>query len=230
MIEHRPFASLGNTEVPGLTGRHHFCFARYQHPERLEWDRLRIWNDCVLDAGAGRPPEHCDNFDIVTLVLAGSLHRPGSFGDHCRTGPGFVQILSTGAGSSVGLRADDDGAVSFHEIWLRSDRAYATPRCTTVRIGERDGWQLLGSGVSDEDSVPLTSRCRLLFGRLSPGITLARETAGASHAYLVPVRGSVEVNGETLDQGSGAALAGEERISLRTGGAADIVLVESGFA
>ncbi len=226
MIDYRPFESLGRTSLPGLDGRHHFCFARYQHPERLEWDRLRIWNQYRLEPGPGRPPAPCENFDIVTIVSGGLLQRPGSFGDLRLVRAGEAQILSTGSGASVGLRAVGHAAVSFHEIWLTSDRRNTAPRCVGLPLPGGDGWHLLASGFDPDRAARLTSAVRIQFGRMPARGKLHKQLRHACHAYLVPISGSVRLGGLPMTEGSGAAIVGESEIVIEAPGGAEVVLVE----
>lgn len=213
--------------MPGLVGRHHFCFARYQHPERLEWGRLRIWNEYELEPGPGRPPEHCDNFDIVTIVRGGILHRPGSFGDMCLAGAGEAQILTTGSGASIGLRAVGQMA-SFHEIWLTSDKRYAGPRCASEPLPSGEGWHLLASGFDPDDCSRLTSAARVHLARMPERSRLHKRLEHGSRAYLVPISGAVRLGDLMMTEGSGAAIVGEAEITLEAPGGAEVILVECG--
>ena len=45
MIDIRPFGSLGGANHGWLNAKHHFSFAGYQDPARMNWGRLRVWND-----------------------------------------------------------------------------------------------------------------------------------------------------------------------------------------
>ena len=227
MIDYRPSQGLGRTEMPGLAGRHHFCFARYQHPERLEWGRLRIWNEYELEPGPGRPPEHCDNFDIVTIVRGGILHRPGSFGDLCLAGAGEAQILTTGSGASIGLRAVGQTA-SFHEIWLTSDKRYADPRCASEPLPSGDGWHLLASGFDKDECSRLTSVARVHLARMPERSRLHKRLEHGGRTYLVPISGAVRLGDLMMTEGSGAAIVGEAEITLEAPGGAEVILVECG--
>src|SRR5690606_26957269 len=44
MIELRPFDSLGAADHGWLDTRHHFSFADYRDPVRMNWGQLRVWN------------------------------------------------------------------------------------------------------------------------------------------------------------------------------------------
>jgi redox-sensitive bicupin YhaK (pirin superfamily) len=227
LIDYRPIQGLGCTRLSGLVGRHHFCFARYQHPERLEWGRLRIWNDYQLEPGPGRPPEHCDNFDIVTIVRGGILQRPGSFGDMCVAGAGEAQILTTGSGASIGLRAIGRTA-SFYEIWLSSDERYADPRCASMPLPSGDGWNLLASGFDRDKKARLTSAARVHLGRMPKRGKLRKRLEHPGRAYVVPISGAVRLGDLMMTEGSGAAILGETEITFEAPAGGEVILVECG--
>lgn len=45
MLELRPFNSLGGAHHGWLDAHHHFSFAEYYDPKRMNWGNLRVWND-----------------------------------------------------------------------------------------------------------------------------------------------------------------------------------------
>ena len=45
MIEIRPFDRLGAANHGWLDAKHHFSFADYRDHDRMNWGRLRVWND-----------------------------------------------------------------------------------------------------------------------------------------------------------------------------------------
>ena len=47
MIERRPLRTLGHARRGWLDVKHHFSFANYLDPQRMNWGALRAWN-CLL--------------------------------------------------------------------------------------------------------------------------------------------------------------------------------------
>ncbi len=45
MIELRSFESLGKANFGWLNANHHFSFGHYRDAGRMNWGRLRVWND-----------------------------------------------------------------------------------------------------------------------------------------------------------------------------------------
>jgi hypothetical protein len=53
VIEHRPHATLGGDNHGWLKAKHHFSFAGYHDPNRMNWGMLRVWNDDEIPAKTG---------------------------------------------------------------------------------------------------------------------------------------------------------------------------------
>jgi redox-sensitive bicupin YhaK (pirin superfamily) len=65
MIEVRPFGSFGRFQNDWLNARHHFSFGEYHDPARMDFGRLRVWNDDEIG------PEGCRRTAIRTSAKYG---------------------------------------------------------------------------------------------------------------------------------------------------------------
>src|SRR6185312_6397447 len=72
MIDVRPFNSLGGADHGWLKAKHHFSFADYQDPKRVQWGNLRVWNDDEIAPNTGFPPHPHANMEIITYVRKGA--------------------------------------------------------------------------------------------------------------------------------------------------------------
>ena len=68
---------------------------------------------------------------------------------------------------------------------------------------------------------------RVLGATLKAGETAELELDPNRHVYLVALGGAVEVNGRRAEPRDGIAVSGEEKLSIRAIGEAEIVLVDS---
>src|SRR5476651_1209630 len=66
MLELRPFNTLGGAHHGWLDAHHHFSFAEYHDPKRMNWGNLRVWNDDVIAAGTGFPQHPHRDMEIIT--------------------------------------------------------------------------------------------------------------------------------------------------------------------
>jgi len=58
MIEHRPFIGLGKANYGWLNANYHFSFGQYRDAGRMNWGRLRVWNDDEIAPGMGFDRTH----------------------------------------------------------------------------------------------------------------------------------------------------------------------------
>ena len=74
MIELRPFNSLGGENHGWLDAKHHFSFANYYDPARMNWGSLRVWNDDTIQPNTGFPTHPHRDMEIITYVRNGRDH------------------------------------------------------------------------------------------------------------------------------------------------------------
>jgi redox-sensitive bicupin YhaK (pirin superfamily) len=231
MIERRPFASLGGGDHGWLKAKHHFAFAEYQDPSRVHWGSLRVWNDDEIAAKSGFPPHPHADMEIITYVRDGAITHEDSLGNKGRTVAGDVQVMSAGTGVRHAEYNLEPETTRIFQIWIIPTERGGAPNwgARPFPKGDRAGrFVALASGVEgDEDALPIRADARVLGATIQAGETAAYTLDPSRHAYLVPAKGSVEVNGVKLDARDGAAITGETEISVKALDDAEVVLVDA---
>ena len=86
----------------------------------------------------------------------------------------------------------------------------------------------LASGFPrDADALPLRADARVLGATLKAGETAEYAMAPGRRGYLVPARGTVELNGVKLEARDGAAIRDEPTLRVAALEDAELVLVEA---
>jgi quercetin 2,3-dioxygenase len=232
MIELRPFAELGGADHGWLKTRHHFSFADYHDPERMNWGALRVWNDDEIAPGTGFPPHPHADMEIITYVREGAITHQDSLGNKGRTEAGDVQVMSAGSGirhSEFNLERD---TTKLFQIWILPTSRGQRPSWGTRSFprSSRDGAfvALASGGDNDGDALPIRADARVLGANLRAGQSAQYTIEDGRRAYLVPARGAVEINGMRLGAGDGAAVENEKALRLAAIEDAEIVLVDVG--
>ncbi|MEI7038093.1 pirin family protein [Fulvimonas yonginensis] len=230
MIERRPFDSLGKAEHGWLSARHHFSFAGYHDPSRMGWGALRVWNDDTIAPRTGFPPHPHADMEIVTYVREGAISHRDNLGNEGRTAAGDVQVMSAGTGITHAEYNLEPGPTRIFQIWIIPDREGGAPDwgARPFPTGERAGrFVALASGLpGDADALPLRAQARVLGATLQAGRTTEYALGPGRYAYLVPARGSVELNGMRLDARDGAAVRDEPVLRVNALEDAELVLVD----
>jgi redox-sensitive bicupin YhaK (pirin superfamily) len=231
MIERRPFASLGAIDHGWLKARHHFSFGGYQDPARPGWGALRVWNDDEIAPNTGFPPHPHAEIEIITYVREGAITHQDDLGNRGRTQAGDVQVMSAGTGIRHAEYNLEPGTTRIFQIWLAPDLHGGQPSWGAKPFpqGERSGRLVaLASGFEgDAGALPIRSTSRVLGARLAAGEAAEYALAPGRHAYLVPARGAVLVNGLRLGARDGAAIREEAVVRVTALQDAEIVLVDA---
>jgi redox-sensitive bicupin YhaK (pirin superfamily) len=231
MIEVRPFAGLGHADHGWLNAAHHFSFAGYRDTDRMGWGGIRVWNDDTIAAKSGFPAHPHSDMEIVTFVRTGAITHQDSLGNKGRTGAGDVQVMSAGTGITHAEYNLEDEATTLFQIWILTDEPGAAPSWGQRQFprGERAGkWEIVASGTPEaDDALPIRTDARVLGANLKAGETAEYTLGGRRHAYLVPAKGKVEVNGVKLDARDGAAITEVETIRVTAVEDAEVVMVDA---
>ena len=231
MIERRPFDQLATADHGWLKARHHFSFGEHVDPTRMGWGALRVWNDDEIAANTGFPPHPHANMEIITYVREGAITHKDSLGNEGRTEAGDVQVMSAGSGIRHAEYNLEPRPTRIFQIWILPTSRGKSPSWGAKPFpkGDRSGrFVTLASGdSSDSDALPIRTDARVLGATLKKGETAEYSLGKTRHGYLVPAKGSVEVNGVALNARDGAAMREEPVVQVRALEDTELVLVDA---
>lgn len=230
-IERRRFAGLGRADHGWLRAVHHFSFANYYDPDRMNWGAIRVWNDDEIAPNSGFPPHPHRDMEIVTYVRTGAITHQDSMGNIGRTAAGDVQVMSAGSGVRHAEYNLEPEVTTLFQIWIEPKRKGGNPSWGAMPFpkADRSGrFQVLASGYAeDRGALSIRADARLLAATLPAGESVDYTLAKGRHAYLVSARGRIEIDGETIDPRDGVAISGGGVLSITAVDEAELVLVDS---
>ncbi|WP_336986360.1 pirin family protein [Altererythrobacter aquiaggeris] len=231
MIDIRPFGTLGHADHGWLNARHHFSFANYYDPARMQWGKIRVWNDDTIGPGSGFPPHSHGDMEIITFVREGAITHKDSLGNEGRTTAGDVQVMSAGTGITHSEFNLEDGPTTLFQIWITPDRGGETPSWGQREFpaSDRSGsWQIVASGnPQNDDALPIRADARVLAATVMAGDKVVYKAEPARHLYLVAPKGNIRVNGHLAAARDGIAMTGEETITVEAIDNAELVMVDT---
>ena len=229
MLELRPFNTLGGANHSWLDAHHHFSFAEYYDPTRMNWGNLRVWNDDVIAPGTGFPKHPHRDMEIITYVREGAISHEDNLGNKGRTEAGDVQVMSAGTGIAHSEYNMESTPSKIFQIWIIPNQQGDAPAwgARPFPKGRREGFVTLASGKDgDDQSLRIRADARLVAANLKAGETAEYALDSGRRAYLVPATGMIEVNGLRAGARDGVAVVDETRLRVTAIEDSEIVLVD----
>ena len=232
MIEHRPFESLGSANHGWLDANHHFSFAGYHDPARVNWGALRVWNDDTIAPKSGFPTHPHQDMEIITYVRTGAITHRDSMGNEGRTEAGDVQVMSAGRGVAHSEFNLGDEETTLFQIWIIPSERGGDPGWGARQFpkGDRAGqFVALASGAAnDDDALPIRTDARVLGATVRAGESLTYTPRDASrHLYLVPATGRIRIGDIEAAARDGIAITKEDSITITAIEDSELVLVDA---
>ncbi|WP_044561117.1 pirin family protein [Azospirillum sp. B4] len=231
MIDRRPFAKLGGANHGWLKAKHHFSFASYYDPSRMNWGALRVWNDDEIASKSGFPPHPHADMEIITYVRDGAITHQDSQGNEGRTEAGDVQVMSAGSGIRHSEYNLEDETTRIFQIWIQPETRGGTPSWGAKPFpkADRSGkFVTLASGYpEDEGALPIRAKARVMGATVKAGERVSLTLDPSRHVYLVPAKGVVEIDGVRIEARDGAAITDQSVVEVVGVEDAEVVLVDA---
>ena len=233
MILERPSAARGHVQAGWLDSRHTFSFGHYHDRAWMGFGPLRVINEDRVAPGAGFPPHHHANMEILSYVLAGALSHRDSTGSGGELRPGELQWMSAGHGiEHAEFNASQDAPVHFLQIWIQPDRVNAAPAYAQRAFDpaqRRARWATLASPDGSEGSLAIRQQAWLRGVRLGAGERVAWPLDPARRYWLHIAQGEARVGERHLRAGDALGFVDEDgalRLEGRAGDVADVLLFD----
>jgi redox-sensitive bicupin YhaK (pirin superfamily) len=156
--------------------------------------------------------------EIISYVLQGNLAHKDSMGNVKGLPPGDVQRMSAGTGVMHSEFNHAQGQTThFLQIWIEPSQRGIAPgyeQKTFVDAEKQGRLRLVASPEGADGSVRIHADAALYAGMFNGAETAELAIDPARKAYVHLVRGAIEVNGQRLEGGDAALLAGESRVAL----------------
>jgi redox-sensitive bicupin YhaK (pirin superfamily) len=213
-----------------LKSYHSFSFADYYDPDHMGISALRVINEDRVQAGRGFGAHPHRDMEIVSYVLEGELEHKDSMGTGSVIRPGDVQRMSAGTGVRHSeFNPSRTELVHFLQIWIIPDHGGYAPSYEqkTFPNDEKAGrLKLIVSNDGRDGSVTVHQDVAVYAGIFVSGERASHVITGDRQGWVQVVRGSLDLNGERLEAGDGAAFEEAGGIDIVGQSASEVILFD----
>ena len=230
MITIRRSTERGGGDYGWLNTRHTFSFNDYWDEKWMGFRSLRVINEDWVAPNTGFPTHPHRDMEIITYVLEGKLEHKDSLGTGSVILPGDGQRMTAGSGIRHSeFNPSTKDPVHFLQIWIQPEKAALPPSYEQKSFPEqekRGKFRLIASRDAGDGSVKINQDAKLYVTLLKPGEEVAHEFAAGRHGWLQVAHGAVELNGQKLSQGDGAAISEETNLTIKGSEDAEVLLFD----
>ena len=218
MLAIRKAEDRGVSKFNWLDSQHTFSFGGYRDPKNMGFSDLRVINEDRVTPGAGFGTHGHRDMEIISYVIEGELGHRDSMGNGSVIRPGDVQRMSAGTGIMHSeMNASEDNPVHFLQIWILPEEKSIEPGYEQKYFApdtRQDQWRLVGSRDGRDGSVTIHQDVNLYAATLGQGKRLTYDLPANRKAWLQIVKGSLQLDGQTLNAGDGIAFANLDAFSV----------------
>jgi redox-sensitive bicupin YhaK (pirin superfamily) len=217
-----------HSQIGWLDSWHTFSFADHYDPDFLGFRQLRVINDDTVAAGEGFGAHPHRDMEILSYVLDGALEHKDSIGTGSIIRPGEVQRMSAGTGVVHSeFNASPKDPVHFLQIWIVPEKRGIAPGYEQKKLPDTRGvLRLVAAREPTGAAVKVHQDVAVYSALLDAGQEVRHELRQDRHAWVHVARGAVELNGQKLAAGDGAAITDEPLVSLRATGPSEVLLFD----
>jgi quercetin 2,3-dioxygenase len=230
MITVRRSEERGGGDYGWLNTKHTFSFSDYWDPRWMGFRSLRVINEDYVAPSSGFPTHPHSDMEIITYVLEGKLKHQDSLGTGSVILPGDGQRMTAGRG----IRHSENNPskteqVHLYQIWILPEKKGLEPSYEqkSFPTEEKQGQlRLIASPDAKDGSVKINQDARLYVTLLKAGEEVTHTLGKNRHGWLQVAKGGVELNGQKLEQGDGAAISDEQKLTIKGARDSELLLFD----
>jgi redox-sensitive bicupin YhaK (pirin superfamily) len=218
MIKIRRSDERGKADYGWLDTNYTFSFSDYYDPQFMGFRDLRVINEDFIEPDQGFPKHGHRDMEIITYVISGELSHRDSMGNGETIHPHEVQRMTAGTGVLHSEYSSPTDRTHLLQIWILPEKQNLQPSYEQKFFTpeEKQGkLRLVASRGGDDGSVTINQDVRLYASILGKDENVSVELADGRHAWVQVISGSLDVNGETLNPGDGAAVSEESLLNVK---------------
>ena len=218
MITIRRSKERGHANHGWLDTNFTFSFADYYDPNFMGFRDLRVINEDRIEPAQGFPTHGHRDMEIITYVISGEVSHRDSMGNGETIHPNEVQRMTAGTGVLHSEYSSPTDRTHLLQIWILPEKRNLRPgyeQKIFAREDKEGTLRLIASRGGGDGSIHINQDVQLFASILKDGETIKHELVNGRHAWIQLISGSLDVNGQRLEAGDGAAVSEEKVLEIK---------------
>ncbi len=211
---------------------HHFSFADYQNPNKMNFGPLRVFNDDEIQPATGFDFHHHSNMEILTYVIDGELEHKDNQGNHGVIYPGEVQRMTAGSGiMHAESNHSKDKPLRLLQMWVFANKRNLAPSWEQKKFTKKERTNKLVPVVVSEDN-PNTNALHLhqdatfYLSTLTANGQVQHKLEPGRKSYLFVIDGKIRLGNHVMQTRDAAMISQENNLVIRAEEPTELILID----
>ena len=219
-------------EMDWLTTYHHFSFADYYNPEKMNFGPLRVFNDDTIKPGTGFDLHPHRDMEIITYLIEGELEHKDNQGNHGVIYPGEVQRMSAGSGIMHSeFNHSSEKPLRLLQMWVFANKKGLQPSWEQKKFSKEERVNKLVPVVTSEkatvdNALRIHQDASFYLSSLTAGGQVEHKLNSGRKAYLFVIDGEIKLNGNIMQTRDAAMIEKESLLAIKADKASEIILID----
>ncbi|MGB5706029.1 MAG: pirin family protein [Arenicellales bacterium] len=219
MIKIRSGQERGHANLGWLDSHHTFSFGSYYDPANMGFHDLRVINEDRVMPSGGFPTHPHQDMEIITYVIEGALEHKDSMGNGSIIHKGDIQGMSAGTGVAHSeFNHSSVSPVHFLQIWILTEEKGIHPGYEQKRFIDHaipNQLNLIAAKGGRANAIHINQDVEIYSAIFETSGNFDWQPDPARHTWIQLVNGELNVNGNILSSGDGAAISDESLVELK---------------
>jgi quercetin 2,3-dioxygenase len=219
-------------EADWLTTYHHFSFAEYQNPDKMNFGPLRVFNDDTIQPGTGFDFHFHKDMEIITYVIEGELEHKDNQGNHGVIYPGEVQRMTAGSGIMHSeFNHSKEKPLRLLQMWVFANKKGLTPSWEQKKFSKEETKNKLvpvvaSENTKDKNALHIHQNADFYLSTLTPPSQLEYKLNRGQKSYLFVINGEIKLNNNLMQTRDAAMIENENSLVIKAEKPTELILID----
>jgi redox-sensitive bicupin YhaK (pirin superfamily) len=215
-----------------LTTYHHFSFADYQNPDKMNFGPLRVFNDDEIQPGTGFDFHPHRDMEIITYVIDGELEHKDNQGNHGVIYPGEVQRMTAGSGiMHAESNHSKEKPLRLLQMWVFANKKGLAPSWEQKKFTKEERMNRLvpvvvSENASGSNALRIHQDAAFYLSTIAPGNSIEHKLGSGRQSYLFVIDGKITLGNHVLQTRDAAMISKGDDIVIRAEAPTELILVD----
>jgi redox-sensitive bicupin YhaK (pirin superfamily) len=215
-----------------LATYHHFSFADYQNPDKMNFGPLRVFNDDEIQPGTGFDLHHHRDMEIITYVIEGELEHKDNQGNQGVIHAGEVQRMTAGSGiMHAESNHSKEKPLRLLQMWVFANKKGLAPSWEQKKFTKEERVNKLvpvvvSENTTSSNALQIHQDTTFYLATLEANHKVEHKLDSGRQSYLFVIDGKIKLDNDILQTRDAAMISKKGDIIIQAQVPTELILID----